>query len=111
MEAVIGPSSAAGLVTTVTSFMLLLLQRVAGAPLIGGRPALVGPLLLLPPMLLLLRVEECIIELLVEALVGTGLGLLLEGLQLQSAVPYAVAAVDQKTCTEEKNQQHISHEA
>lgn len=107
MEAVIGPSYTAGLITKVSSFMLLLLLLVDVAPLLRGRPALVGPLLFLLILLLLLRIEKRIIQLLLEALVGAGLSLLLEGLQLQCAVPYTVAAVDQKTCREKKNQQQI----
>lgn len=75
---------------TVTVILMLLLQLVAVLPLLLGRPAPVGTLVLL------LGVKG-VVELVVIAPVGAGVCLLLPGVQLQRAVPHAVTAVDQQT--------------
>lgn len=106
----IGPPSGAAasrsrLVTIMVFILVLLLVPVmllvVAALLLRGGPALVEPLVLL------LRVEavigrEGVVQVVVVALVGAGVGLLLAGVQLQRAVPHAVTGVDQQTCRKEE---------
>lgn len=75
--------------------LLLALVLVAVPALLRGGPALVGPLALLLGVKVVVR-GEGVIQVVVVATVGAGMGLLLAGIQLQGAVPNAIAAIDQQ---------------
>lgn len=78
-------------------FLILVLLLVAVAPpLLGGRPALIGSLVLLLGVNLVVG-GEAVVQVVVIALVGAGVCLLLPSFELQCAVPHAVAHIDQQT--------------
>lgn len=88
------------LILVLLSILLLILVlvalRVVVPPLLLGRPALVGFLLLFLGVTVVVR-GEGFIQVVVVALVGVGGRLRRLGVQLQGAVPNAIATVDQQT--------------
>lgn len=107
----IGPPSSAArsrsrLVTIVVFILVLLL--VVAALLLQGGPALVGPLILFLGVEAVIG-REAVVQVVVVALVGAGVGLLLAGVQLQRAVPHAVTGVDQQTCRKEERRARDDH--
>lgn len=82
-------------VIPVLLLVLVMLLAVV-SPLLRGGPALVGSLFLLLGVKAVVG-GEGVVEVVVVALVGAGVGLLLPGVELQRAVPHSVTAVDQQT--------------
>lgn len=74
--------------------LVLILLQVVVPPLLRSRPALVGFLVLFLGVKVVVG-GEGVVEVVVVALVGAGVGLLLPGVQLQRAVPHSITAVDQ----------------
>ncbi len=82
-------------VILVLLLVLVMVLKVASL-LLRGRPALVGSLVLFLGVKVVVG-GEGVVEVVVVALVGAGVGLLLPGVQLQGAVPHSVTTVDQQT--------------